>query len=73
MKQKNMCPRCKSNDISYQTVVEKQGGGCLTVILYFLLAITLIGLLVVIPLMLRKKERTVTYAVCQGCGKRWEV
>lgn len=73
MAKKKMCPKCKCDDISYQTVVESRSSGCLTVILYVILALTIFGLLIVIPLMLRKKNRTVTYAVCQGCGNRWEV
>lgn len=68
-----MCPKCHSNNITYQTVSESKKTGCLTVLLYILLALTLCGLLIVIPLMLRKKTETVTYAVCQSCGFRWKI
>lgn len=67
------CPKCKSENITFQTVSEQKKSGCLTIILYILLACTILGLLIVIPLMLRKKTETVTYAVCQNCGHRWKV
>ncbi len=68
-----VCPKCKNSDIQYQTVSESRNAGCLTMCLYILLAFTVLGLLIVIPLMLRKKTKTVTYAVCQNCGHRWKV
>lgn len=68
-----MCPKCKSTNISYQTVSESKKTSCLTVLLYIVLACTVLGLLIVIPLLLRKKTETVTYAVCQDCGCRWKV
>lgn len=67
------CPKCKSENIQFQTVTEARKTGCLTIILYILLACTILGLLIVIPLMLRRKTETVTYAVCQNCGYRWKV
>lgn len=67
------CPKCKSENITFQTISEQKGAGCLTVILYIILACTILGLLIVIPLLLRKKTKTVTYAVCQNCGHRWKV
>lgn len=67
------CKKCGCSDIQYQTVSESRGTGCLTICLYILLACTVLGLLIVIPLMLRKKTNTVTYAVCQSCGYRWKV
>lgn len=67
------CPHCQGTNIQYQTVTESRKAGCLTVLLYILLACTVLGLLIVIPLLLRKKTETVTYAVCQDCGKRWRV
>lgn len=68
-----ICPKCHSDNISYQTVSESKGTGCLMICLYILLALTVLGLLIVIPLWLRKKTKTVTYAVCQSCGHRWKV
>ena len=61
------CPHC-GGVMTIQTVTEARNAGCLTIILYILLSITILGLLIVIPLILRKKTETVTYAVCQQCG-----
>ena len=68
-----MCPKCKCENVSVQTVAEAKKTGIMTILLYILLACTCLGLFVVIPLMLRKKTKTVTYAVCQDCGHRWKV
>lgn len=70
---KRNCPKCKSCNIEYQTVTESRGTGCFTVLLYILLACTILGLLIVIPLALRKKTETITYAVCQDCGHKWKI
>lgn len=67
------CPRCSSHNVTYQTVTEARKSGCGTILLYVILALTVFGLLIVIPLMLRKKTETVTYAVCQNCGNRWRI
>ena len=61
------CPRC-GGQMVIQNVSESRKSGCGTFILYLLLALTVLGLLIVIPLLLRKKTETVTYAVCQNCG-----
>ncbi len=61
------CPRC-GGPMAIQTISESRKSGCGTILLYVLLALTIFGLLIVIPLMLRKKTETVTYAVCQQCG-----
>lgn len=68
-----MCPKCRCKNVQIQTVTESNSAGCLTVCLYILLACTVLGLLIVIPLLLRKKTKTVTYAVCQNCGHKWKV
>jgi hypothetical protein len=68
---KRICPKCNSDHISYQTVVEKKNGGCLMVCLYIFLAFSVVGWIILIPMLLAK--RTVTYAVCQSCGYRWNV
>lgn len=67
------CSRCRSQNISHETVVESNKAGCMTYLIYFVLALTIFGLLIVIPLLLRSKTKTVTYAVCQNCGHRWRV
>lgn len=68
-----ICSKCHNNDIQYQTVTESRKTGCLTVLAYVFLAISCIGWLILIPLLLRKKDETVTYAVCQSCGYRWKI
>lgn len=66
-------PKCKGNNITYQTVTESRKTGCLTVLIYLILAFSLLGLFILIPLLLHRKTQTVTYAVCQDCGHRWRV
>lgn len=61
------CPRC-GDVLTLQIVTESKKAGCFTVLLYILLSLTILGLLIVIPLALRKKTETVTYAICQSCG-----
>ena len=67
------CDRCRGTNISYQVVSEEIPTGIGATILYVFLSVTILGLLIVIPLMLRKRTRTVTYAVCQDCGHLWVV
>ena len=67
------CDRCRGTNISYQVVSEEIPTGIGATILYVILSVTILGLLIVIPLMLRKRTRTVTYAVCQDCGHRWVI
>lgn len=68
-----ICPKCGSQNVQVQALEERKKTGWLTVLLYIILACTVLGLLIVIPLLLRKKTKTTTYAVCQNCGHRWEV
>lgn len=68
-----VCPKCKSENVQIQTVSEYRKTGCLTILLYIILACTILGLLILIPLLLRRKTETVTYAVCQNCGHRWRI
>ena len=70
---RSACDICRGTNISYQVVSEEIPTGIGATILYVILSVTILGLLIVIPLMLRKRTRTVTYAVCQDCGHRWVV
>lgn len=72
-KPKRICPKCHSGNIEYQTVTEQKKTGCLMVLIYILLAISCVGWLILIPMLTRKKDETVTYAVCQSCGIRWKI
>lgn len=68
------CPKCNSTNVNVQVITEKQQTGCITILFYFMLAITLIGLFVLIPIMLRgKKQNTITLAVCQSCGHQFQL
>lgn len=67
------CPRCNGRNVRFQTVTEAKKTGCMKVLLYIFLAVTILGWLILIPILLSKKTRTVTYAVCQSCGHRWRV
>lgn len=66
------CPRC-GGLMTIQTVSEARNAGCATVLFYILLAVTILGLLVLIPILLRKKTKTVSYHVCQRCGYKKRV
>lgn len=66
------CPHC-GGIMQIQTVVESRKSGCGSCLLYFILFISLLGWLILIPLLLRKKTETVTYAVCQNCGYQKEL
>ena len=70
---RHQCPWCSSRNIQYQVINESKPMGCFTFLFYLLLALTILGLLIVIPLMLRKKTETHTYAICQSCGRRWRI
>lgn len=52
------CPKCQAENIQFQVVSENKGVGCMTVLLF--------------PLIRANKTNTVTYAVCQKCGHRWQ-
>lgn len=64
-----ICPRCNGPMIA-QTVAEQDSAGCFTIFLYILLALTVLGLLVLVPILLSKRTVNRTYAVCTKCGHR---
>ncbi len=66
-----ICPKCGSTNISLHTQTEEKKTGCGTILLYILLAITCLGIFILIPLLLRNNQQTVTYAVCKNCGYSW--
>ena len=67
------CKKCGSENVLVQPITESKKAGCFTILFYIILAVSIIGWLVLIPLFLRRKNQTVTYAVCQNCGFRWKV
>lgn len=65
------CPKCGSGHTSIQAVTENQKTGCGTILFYLLLAISILGWLILIPILLRgKRSKTMSVLVCQSCGKR---
>ncbi len=68
---KLICPNCHSDNISVQMVAEQKKRSFLTILIYILLACTVIGLIILIPLMRGQKSKTRKYYVCQNCGKNW--
>lgn len=72
MKKLPPCPKC-GGQLTVQTVVEDNPAGCGLILFYILLAVTILGLLILVPMLMRKKTETVTYAVCQSCGYRARV
>ncbi len=68
------CSKCGSNNVTNQVVAENKKRGCFTVLFYIvLLCIPIIGWIALFCLIRGTKSKTVTYAVCQNCGKRWKV
>ncbi len=68
-----VCPKCGNDDVAISTYQESRDVGCFTVALYILLAVTILGLLIVIPLMLRNRSKTVTMCICKNCGNKWRI
>lgn len=68
-----VCPKCGSNNVIVQAVAEQKKRGCISILFYIILACTVVGLIILIPLLRGNKSKTKTYAVCQNCGNRWKV
>lgn len=66
------CPYCGSEHVNIQAIQETKRTGCLTWIFVIILAVTVVGLIFVIPFLF-SSHKTVTVAVCQQCGSRWNV
>ena len=68
------CERCLSNNVIVSTVAMQKERGCLMVCLWIFLAICTVGLiLLLIPLLMKKGDKAITYATCQNCGHRWQI
>lgn len=70
------CPRCGSADVNFQVVPElysnERRKGFLWVLLFLPCYIVMLPFLIVFG---RRRDcctETVTYAVCQRCGFRWD-
>ena len=65
------CTYCGSDNVQVQIVAQNKNAGCLTVFLYILLALTIVGIPIMIIILLVKGKKTVNqkFYVCQNCGK----
>jgi len=73
-----VCPRCKNSNVNIQVVtnVETKHRGCFRWLMWIILACLTLGLiLLIIPLATntKTKSKNKTVAICQNCGKRWNV
>lgn len=69
-----VCPKCKCENVVIQTVTEKEKVGLIKVLIHLALCFCIIGIIFIIADILKLfRSKTVTYAVCQECGKRWKI
>lgn len=68
---KLICPHCGSDNVQVQIVSNTKNTGCLTIFIYIVLALTIIGIPIMILIALLKGKKTINnkYYVCQNCGK----
>ena len=69
-----LCPKCKSNDISFSTASEENRGAgegrfLSYIVMVLLLFIPVLGWILLIAMFTEKKKPVpVTYALCSKCG-----
>ena len=65
-----ICPNCHSNDIKIQLIAQKEKRGCLSICFYIILALSIIGIPIVLLILLARGNKTINYKywVCQKCG-----
>ena len=68
-----VCPKCGSENVNVQAVAEQKGRGCFGAIMWILLACCTFGIILLIPLLTRKRIKAKKYAICQSCGNKWKV
>lgn len=72
-----VCPNCRSDRVAVQVVEglkkRRKKRGCFAVTMWIVLAICTCGLILLVPLLTRKRGKTVVNAVCHNCGYRWEL
>lgn len=72
-----VCPRCKCDKFNVNVVneTETQNRGCLSWLLWIILACFTFGLILIIPLATNTKttNKIRHVAVCQRCGYTWYV
>ena len=68
-----ICPKCNSDNVNVQVVSEVKKRGFFKILIYIiLLCVPIIGWIALFMLIKGRKSKTVSYAVCQSCGKRWK-
>lgn len=67
-----ICKKCGCTYITYTPVAVTKKAGCLTVLFYIFLAMTVLGWAVLIPILLRRETETEMYACCTSCGYKWK-
>lgn len=70
------CPKCGSNNVTFQLVNEQKKRGCLASIIVFFIKLILFIVSIIIwliSLLIPKSSKTKTkkYAICQNCGYSW--
>ena len=74
-----VCPKCKSKDISFSTALEENRGsgeGCFLsyIVMVLLLFIPVLGWILLFVMFAEKKKPVpVTYALCCKCGYNWKL
>lgn len=73
-----ICPKCHSNNVTFQLIQEHKKRGLLAVLVTFcikliLLFINIIIWLVSLLIPKGKKSKTSKYAICQNCGYSWKI
>ena len=74
-----LCPKCKSNDISFSTVSEENRGageGCFLsyIVMVLLLFIPVLGWVLLFAMFTEKRNPVpITYGICSKCGYSWKM
>ena len=74
-----VCPKCKSKDISFSTALEEKRGageGCFLsfIVMVLLLFIPVLGWILLFAMFNEKRKPVpVTYALCSKCGYSWKL
>ncbi len=67
-----ICKKCGSNNINVQMLAEQKKRGLLMSVLWIIAAIFTCGLILLIPILIKKGSKTRKYVVCQSCGYSWK-
>lgn len=71
------CNKCGSDMIQVvnDTNIKVKHRGCLSWILWILLAMCTFGLILIIPILTNSKikSKSTTMAVCLNCGNKWKI